>query len=101
MWAIGAGPGNPPAVVDETAHLEVADVLVDSIQQVSNLLQARDLRNPIVVTDENVAALIEAAEDGKRFGSELEIVSGIADGETVIRDGVAQLRDGQPVQIKP
>ena len=32
------------------------DVLVDSIQQVSNLLQARDLRNPIVVTDENVAA---------------------------------------------
>ena len=46
-------------------------------------------------------AQLRLVKTGKRFGSELEIVSGIADGETVITEGVAQLRDGQPVQIKP
>ena len=44
-------------------------------------------------------AQLRLVKTGKRFGSELEIVSGIADGEQVVADGVAQLRDGQPVNV--
>ena len=46
-------------------------------------------------------AQLRLVKTGKRFGSDLEIVSGIAAGETVIVEGVARLRDGQPVEVKP
>ena len=65
----------------------------------SALIQRGQLEIAFVETGQR--AQLRLVKTGKRYGSEVEIVSGIADGESVVTDGVARLRDGQPVQIRP
>jgi membrane fusion protein (multidrug efflux system) len=42
-------------------------------------------------------AKMRLVKTGKRFGGEVEILSGVSDGETVIRSGHESIRDGQPI----
>ncbi len=51
---IGAGPGNPPAVVDETADLKKA---------AADIVAGASLDNNIICTDEKVTVVVEKAAD--------------------------------------
>lgn len=46
-------------------------------------------------------AQLRLVKTGKQMDDTVEILSGIDPGETVITDGLAELRDGQPVSILP
>ncbi len=46
-------------------------------------------------------AQMRLVKTGKRLGPEIEIVSGISSGESLVVEGVSALTDGQPLQVKP
>ena len=54
----------------------------------------------VFVADDGKARL-RIVKSGRRVGDELEIVSGLAAGDRVIIEGAGQLRDGQPIEVKP
>jgi RND family efflux transporter MFP subunit len=45
-------------------------------------------------------ATLRIVKTGKRVGTEVEIVSGLAAGDPIVVENAAQLRDGQPVSIQ-
>jgi RND family efflux transporter MFP subunit len=45
-------------------------------------------------------AQLRLVKTGKRFGNEVELVSGLEAGEKVVTEGAASLTDGQPVEVK-
>ena len=49
----------------------------------------------------NNRAQLRLVKTGKRIGEEVEVVSGVSSGETVVSEGASQLRDGQPIEAKP
>jgi membrane fusion protein, multidrug efflux system len=49
----------------------------------------------------NSHAHLRIVKTGKRVGNEVEIVSGLSAGESVVVDDAAGLSDGQPLTIKP
>ena len=54
----------------------------------------------IVFTVANQRAQMRLVKTGKRTGDEVEILSGLHPGETVVTNGAAGLTDGQPVEAK-
>jgi RND family efflux transporter MFP subunit len=54
----------------------------------------------LVLVVENGRAVLRLVKTGKRLGQEIEVVSGIDPGETVVVEGAAALRDGQPVHVQ-
>jgi multidrug efflux pump subunit AcrA (membrane-fusion protein) len=48
----------------------------------------------------NRSAQLRLVKTGKRIGDEVEILSGLDAGDSVIIDGPSQLSDGQPVEAK-
>lgn len=52
----------------------------------------------IVVKDR---AKLRIVRSGKHTTDEIELLSGVSPGESVVIDGAAQLRDGQPISLKP
>jgi hypothetical protein len=46
-------------------------------------------------------AQLRIVKTGKTIASEVEIISGLEPGESIITEGVAQLTDGQPVKLQP
>lgn len=50
---------------------------------------------------ENGAARLRLVRTGKQYGDRVELVAGIAQGETVVVDHPEQLTDGQPVAVLP
>lgn len=55
----------------------------------------------LVFVETNRIAQLRLVKTGRRVGGEVELVSGVAAGERVVTEGAAQLRDGQPVEIRP
>jgi RND family efflux transporter MFP subunit len=49
----------------------------------------------------NGHAQLRIVKTGKRIGDEVELVSGVDAGESVVVDGTAHLMDGQPLTVKP
>jgi hypothetical protein len=49
----------------------------------------------------NGHAQLRLVKTGKRIGNEVEVVSGLDAGESVVVDGAAHLVDGQPLTVKP
>jgi RND family efflux transporter MFP subunit len=76
--------------VGETSALRVAT---------SAVLQRGQME--LVFVETNRVALLRLVKTGKRVGGEVELVSGVEAGERVVIEGAAQLRDGQPVEIRP
>lgn len=54
----------------------------------------------IVFVIANQHAQLHLVKTGKRIGDELEILSGLNAGDSVVIDGATQLTDGQPVEAK-
>ncbi len=54
----------------------------------------------IVFVAVNQRAQLRLVKTGQRYGDEVELVSGVNPGELVVAEGVAELRDGQPVSIQ-
>ncbi len=54
----------------------------------------------IVFTVANQKASLRLVKPGKRLGDEVEIVSGLHAGDSVVTQGAAQLVDGQPVESR-
>jgi RND family efflux transporter MFP subunit len=54
----------------------------------------------IVFVATNQAATLRLVKTGKRFGTEVELVSGVSAGEQVVVEGAATLCDGQPLQVQ-
>ncbi len=48
----------------------------------------------------NQQAQLRLVKTGKRFGDELELISGVEAGEQVVVDGASSLVDGQPVTLR-
>ena len=46
-------------------------------------------------------AQLRLIKTGERIGNEVEVVSGLSAGESVVVDGAASLRDGQALALKP
>jgi multidrug efflux pump subunit AcrA (membrane-fusion protein) len=46
-------------------------------------------------------AQLRIIKTGKRLGNEIEVVSGLTAGETIVVEGATSLRDGQPVEVRP
>lgn len=55
----------------------------------------------VVFVAVNNHAQLRIVRTGKRADGEIELLSGVSPGESVIIDGVGQLRDGQPITLKP
>lgn len=54
----------------------------------------------IVFSVTNQKAQLHLVKTGKRVGDEIEILSGLGAGETIVISGAEQLSDGQPVEAK-
>jgi RND family efflux transporter MFP subunit len=65
---------------------------------VSAVVQRGQLEIVFVVANQH--AQLHLVKSGKRVGDELEILSGLHAGDSVVIDGAAQLTDGQPVEAK-
>jgi len=65
----------------------------------SAVVQRGQMELIFVVNDRRAGLRI--VKTGKRVDNEVEIVSGLNAGESVVTESVAQLRDGQPLSIKP
>lgn len=63
------------------------------------VLQRGQLEYVFVAADGR--AQLRLVKTGKRFGAEVELLSGATAGEKVIVSGGAQLREGQPLQLQP
>ena len=50
---------------------------------------------------EKQTARLRIVRTGKRIGGEVEVISGINEGDRVVVEGAGTLRDGQPVTLKP
>lgn len=55
----------------------------------------------LVFVETKRVAQLRLVKTGKRVGDEVELVSGVEAGERVVTERVAQLRDGQPLEIRP
>ena len=55
----------------------------------------------LVFVETNRVAQLRLVKTGKHVDGEVELVSGVEAGERVVTDGASQLRDGQPVEIRP
>ncbi|HEU5069034.1 MAG TPA: efflux RND transporter periplasmic adaptor subunit [Verrucomicrobiae bacterium] len=55
----------------------------------------------MVVVDHDHMAQLRLIKTGRRTGGDVEIVSGLDDGERVVAEGAAGLQDGQPLREKP
>ena len=55
----------------------------------------------MVFINEQGQARLRLVKSGKRYGDEIEILSGVSKGDQVIRENAQSLRDGQAVQIAP
>jgi RND family efflux transporter MFP subunit len=52
----------------------------------------------LVFVVENQHARLHLVKTGRHFGDEIEILSGLGSGDSVVVEGASQLSDGQPVQ---
>lgn len=64
----------------------------------SALVQRGQMEMVFIVADQK--AQMRLVKSGKRFGDEVELVSGVNPGEQVVVEGAATLLDGQPVETK-
>lgn len=55
----------------------------------------------IAFVAEGDKARLRLVKTGKQSASETDVVSGLAAGDRIVVEGNAQLRDGQPVEVKP
>ena len=53
----------------------------------------------MVFLAENGAVRLRLVKTGKRFGDEIEVLSGVAQGERVVSEGASGLSDDQPVSV--
>jgi len=65
----------------------------------SAVIQRGDMQLLFVVADHH--AQLRIVKTGARVGDEVEIVSGLDSGETVVTSGTDQLLDAQPVVVRP
>jgi hypothetical protein len=55
----------------------------------------------MVFIDDGGRARLRLVKTGKRFGDEVELISGVAPGERVIMEHAQDLKDGQAVRMAP
>jgi hypothetical protein len=65
---------------------------------ISTVVQRGQLE--LVFVAANQQAQMRLVKTGKQVGDEVEILSGLTAGETVVSDGAGQLTDGQPIAWK-
>ena len=53
----------------------------------------------MVFLAEDGTARLRLVKTGKRFGDEIEVLSGVAKGERVVSEGASGLTDDQPVSV--
>lgn len=63
------------------------------------VVQRGQLEMVFVMADRH--AQMRIVKTGRRLGDEVELVSGVEAGELVVVEGTAQLRDGQPLEVRP
>ena len=66
---------------------------------VSSVVVRGQMETVFIVTEQQ--AQLRLVRTGKRTGTEVELLSGIDVGETVVRENADKLRDGQAVTLKP
>ena len=72
----------------------------DSLQVPLSALVVRGQLETVFVVEKRRAQL-RLVRTGQRTETEVELLSGVSPGETVVTEGAGQLRDTQPVTLKP
>jgi RND family efflux transporter MFP subunit len=91
--------GNPPALrsgLYGRARFSVGQKEMIQIPQ-KTLLQQGQLVGVFVVDSSNVARL-RLIKTGKRYGDQVEVLSGLNDGERLLVEGMEKVREGDRVQ---
>jgi RND family efflux transporter MFP subunit len=65
----------------------------------SAVIQRGQMELVFVVTNDH--AQLRLVKTGKRFGDEMELLSGVSAGEEVVTEGAASLVDGQALKARP
>jgi RND family efflux transporter MFP subunit len=93
-------PANAALRLGQFVRVAVPVGQADSLAVPFDAVVVRGQMELVFVVNQGVAQL-RLVKMGKRVGAAVEIVSGLAAGETIVVQGAATLRDGQPVQINP
>jgi hypothetical protein len=70
-----------------------------SIYVPSDLVQRRGQISALFVVDSSSALRLRLVTEGAKRGTDVEILSGLADGERIVVSDVKSLKDGQPAQV--
>jgi RND family efflux transporter MFP subunit len=91
-------PANAPVRLGQFVRVAVPVGEADALRVPTRAVVVRGQMEMVFVVTNGVAQL-RLVKMGKRSGDTVEIVSGLSAGESIVVEGAAQLRDGQPVQI--
>jgi RND family efflux transporter MFP subunit len=91
-------PANAPVRLGQFVRVAVPVGEADALRVPTRAVVVRGQMEMVFVVT-NGAAQLRLVKMGKRTGDTVEIVSGLSAGESIVVEGAAQLRDGQPVQI--
>jgi len=78
-------------------------VPMDEIRSIHVPVSALVMRGQMemVFVVEQQQARLRIVRTGQRTDADVELLSGISAGESIVQDGAEQLRDGQPVTLQP
>jgi RND family efflux transporter MFP subunit len=93
-------PSDPALRTGQFGHaaVPVAEIKVLRVPEAA-VLQRGQMELVFVVVSNK--AQLRLVKTGKRIGNEVELVSGISQGEQIVAEGAAGLVDGQSLQVKP
>jgi RND family efflux transporter MFP subunit len=92
-------PPTPGVRAGQFGRVTVPVGKTSSLRVPASAVTQRGQMRIVFVLDKGQASL-RLVKTGKVVGKEVEIASGLDAGESVILDGVAGMRDGQPVEVK-
>jgi RND family efflux transporter MFP subunit len=92
-------PTSPELRIGQFGRLLVPTDEINSIRIPASAVVVRGQMELVFVVDHQHAHL-RLVKTGKKFGPEIEAVSGLAAGEAVVTEGASSLLDDQPVEVK-
>jgi len=93
-------PAHPGLRSGQFGRMAIPLAEVNALRIPASAVVARgQLELVFVVT--NRQAQLRLVKTGKRIGQQVEIVSGLSPGESIVVEGAAQLTDGQPLEARP
>lgn len=91
-------PNNATLRSGQFARVSLPDKEVKTLLIAASALRRNGQIEQVFVADRGIARL-RLVRTGNRYADQIEILSGLESGETIILTGLAELSDGQPLQV--